>query len=982
MEKDKRKNYDESLSETVKTADMVKTLDGRIVSKKDIKDGEIYINAEGKKVRKVVKKVVKETNKTDQKIVEESQSDVPQESFVQEKYKSAEEVRANRNGDPKDFLDRVNAKHSFLERMRKNEKISAPKMAELEAETVDEEPSVVEEAIEDVNNVAVDSSVSELETAVLDENYANSIGKGSNYASANIGGESSISGLATNPNADPKMIMSQAGKPISQSLAGNQVKLPTPVNAKTKLVKPKKKRKPIKLWIPMVALAGVYLVVCLVYFFTCYNFGDKSIDIGKYYIAIGDEAKKEYYDGEQFNFYELVMTYYWAEENVEEYDLTKLHIVEPTKSMGYTLNNGYISAIWDGDYASDDVLYRDVNVKFLYKDETCFVPVRIYKNILTSLKCYSSVQDLYGAKGGDTIAVTVFGVYTNKVLEESGLGSIDRKLDPTEYNLWIHIKASDIGSMRAKLEFDEKSHKYVLPSKVGNITIRYVDEALYPADEITITANAIDNYDISCFTYDKFSVNTYEEIQNPSIQKENRSYTIQTINSQLSAEKTEAKDARYNQPFTFSVRPNYEQGYTLRQGASVSYNVKDEKGNYKYSEFKTLSADELNNYRIEREEVTGEIVIKVDKCLNTYNAVFYTKASASAEYTQYETLEFVKGANISKPNDPQSTTYFTFTGWAERFSDGTLGEIITDWTTVLMGTTDRVFEAQYEYSNSSVTYASAGYEITDLSGNKITSITYGEALEFKLRLLPNYSFGGENVTLYYKTADGVYKQVFPVGHNTSQEYDADDRYIIDGENLTGDLTFDLDMRYTVSTTETSYTINITEIRRVLNTAVSDAHITITLKNGYSASETPVLTYNGITANYCSMHTHTGNKTYCYKINKALITDNVNIEVSGIEMTYTIVAEGEAGDEVNFTITDTEGTGISTATLSDNEDFEFKIQVDDGYNMEDATVVAVIDGVSTELSAIDGVYSLDNSKFNGITSTITIKVTGISEEGMI
>lgn len=53
---------DEIKGSTPSSADeMVQTLDGRIVNKKSIKNGEIYINSQGKKVRKVIKKVVRST---------------------------------------------------------------------------------------------------------------------------------------------------------------------------------------------------------------------------------------------------------------------------------------------------------------------------------------------------------------------------------------------------------------------------------------------------------------------------------------------------------------------------------------------------------------------------------------------------------------------------------------------------------------------------------------------------------------------------------------------------------------------------------------------------------------------------------------------------------------------------------------------------------------------------------------------------------
>ena len=202
-------------------SEMVTTLDGRVVSKKEIKDGEIYINAEGKKVRKVVKKAVKAPKENvvasespSQSIEEKGEGEnVSPVVSKQENLSAVPEVKEEKDAQSESFLDRVNSKHSFLERIRNNEKISTPKFSEPAApvQTESSESSVYEEPDEDV---APDRSVSDLESAVVDEAYSNSIGKGSSYASANIGTESKVSGLATNPNASPTAILNQAGNQL------------------------------------------------------------------------------------------------------------------------------------------------------------------------------------------------------------------------------------------------------------------------------------------------------------------------------------------------------------------------------------------------------------------------------------------------------------------------------------------------------------------------------------------------------------------------------------------------------------------------------------------------------------------------------------------------------------------------------------------------------------------------------------------------
>ena len=970
-------------------SEMVTTLDGRVVSKKEIKDGEIYINAEGKKVRKVVKKAVKAPKENvvasespSQSIEEKGEGEnVSPVVSEQENLSAVPEVKEEKDVQGESFLDRVNSKHSFLERIRNNEKISTPKFSEPVApvQTESSDSSVYEESDEDV---APDRSVSDLESAVVDEAYSNSIGKGSSYASANIGTESKVSGLATNPNASPTAILNQAGNPISQSLAGNQV-LPTPINAKAPTKKAKKKRKPIKLWIPMTVLASVYVVCCLVYFFTCYNFADKSVDIGKYYIAIGEESKKEYYDGQKFNFYELIMTYYWSGENVEEYDLTKLNMVEPTNSMGYTLNNGYINGIWDGEYASDEVQYRDVNVKFLYKEETCYVPVRIYKNILTSLNCYSSIKDLEKCKEGDGVSATVFGVYTNKVMVDEGINSIERKLDPGEYDLWIHLHRGS-NSVRQKLEFDATTRTYKLPRMISGTTVYYKPTPPYKADDLKITANAVDDYNISCYTYDKYAVETYDKIENPSMVDGDKPFTIQTINSQLTGTTTELKSARFNEPFTFSIKENQEQGYTLRPGFKVLYNIMNSDGEYVHQDFKELTADELDNYRIEREEISGKIVIKVVGCSNTYNAVFYTKENSSSEYRVYDTVAVVKGNVITPPEDPTSTSYFEFKGWVERLGDGSVVPV-ADWTTMVMGTSDRVFEAQYTNSSSVVAYLSSGYEITDLEGNVISSITYGETLNFKLRLKQNYSFGGENVMLYYRTGEGALRQIFPNNpgtgqpFTTSQPFNPNHTYTINGEALTGDLQFDLNMLYTVTESNSSFTADLSELRRTISGAQGLTHIKITLSAGFSAGdETPVLTYNGIQAEYCESHSDEGTGKYCYLIDRTKVTNNLTITLDGLVATYNVVAQAGTGENVNFKIMTADGSEEITSVTLDTEDFTFKVVPNIGYEMTSATVSVLINGTPVACQQQSGVYTLSNSTFNGQTADIVIVVTGVTE----
>lgn len=1035
---DKNITKDSNLNENVDLGEMVTTLDGRVVNKKDVKIGEIYINAEGKKVRKVVKKVIRTTiakkesskqsgyqqhanemgrqelNRQANGSVQNSVNSTAAREMERPGEKSlAMQKAAERKGvaenalkdqetetkmgedDKRTFLERVNSKHAFLDKIKRNERIgSAPVVAA--TETPEESPKEVEEFNEDV---APDKSVAALETAVVGEAYGNSIGMGSSYATGAGGPESKVSGAATNPNASPTAILSQSGNPISQSLAGNS--LPQPINKSLPKTTPKKKRKPIKLWIPTVVLASAYVLACLIYFVTGYNFGDKSIDVGKYYIAVGDESKKEYYDGQKFNFYELIMTYYWSQENVEEYDLTKFHMVEPTNSMGYTLNNGYINGIWDGEYAKDSVAYRDVKVKFLYKEETCYVPVRIYKNVLTSLNCYSSIRDLNNCKAGDQVAVTVFGVYTNKVMVDEGIKSIERKMDLGEYELWIHLYREDTRNegayyyRRQKLEFNEETKTYTLPRTIENFTVRYKDTVnaagvvTEKADDIKITANSVNDYDIQCYTYDKYGVETFDKIQNPSMNKDDKPFKVMTINSQLSAKRSEQVSARFNEPFTFSIKPNEEQGYTLRAGYSVLYNIMDSDENYIYAEFKELEEDNLGNYRIEREEISGRIIIKVIGCSNTYNATFYVKDSSSADYRVYQNLSIIKGGQIVCPTAPVDTTYFKFLGWAERYENGELGEIIgdEDWSSMVMGTSDRTFEAQYEYAENIISYVSAGYEITDLEGNPISSIKYGETLTFKLKLKTGYSFGGENVTLYYKTENGSLQQIYVTGHTTSKQYDEDDRYIINGELLTGNLTFDLNMLYRVSTEDNKFTFDEEYIRKTVGSSTLTSHIKITLKPGITApaGEVPGLLINGIAMTHCPVHSDAGRGIYCYYINRNEVKDNASLEINNVIGQYNIVKRSGDEQDIKFEVmTEEYSQKLITAVIEEGRDLRFTVVAAESeneyikYDLSSATVVAKVNGIAKTLYREGDIYILRHADFGGLTTDIVIEVSGITE----
>ena len=286
-----------------------------------------------------------------------------------------------------------------------------------------------------------------------------------------------ISSGAINPNEKPAL----KGTNTGNGLVGNYVlatpeKETEPEEPKQKKKRVKKQRKPVKPWVIAVSLVALYVLGMAVYFFTGYNFDKKQVNVVLYYIDVGTNAKLEYYDGEKFNFNDMKMTYYYSDENIESFNISERHFAETTVGMGYGLNKGYINALWIDSFSG--LGQRTVKVKFTFDNLICYVPVTIYRNRLDSV---FKTFELDGLSAGQEIVPTLFGVYTNKVLEERN-ENITRELSFSEYDLILHYggesyKLKDLGLFNGT--------KFVMPTTINDVPVDYTD----PSVSLTATVS-------------------------------------------------------------------------------------------------------------------------------------------------------------------------------------------------------------------------------------------------------------------------------------------------------------------------------------------------------------------------------------------------------------------------------------------------------------------------------------------------------------
>ena len=371
--------------------------------------------------------------------------------------------------------DRLKSRHAFLDRLERGQKVGVAPVLDKQETFKVVNADLVEE-IEDEEEVLPDASVLQLEDQVETDTYLRANGYASSKGQRAGQKSTSVSGSAINPNEKPNL----AGSGVSKGLVGNYA-LPTPekevVIPQEKKKKEKKKRKPIKSWVVVVALVSIYLVGMLAYFLVGYNFNKKAVAIVLYYIDIGENAKLEYYDGEQFNYNEMKMTYYYSDDNIETFNISSENFADTTIGMGYSINNEYISALWVDSFASASS--RSVKIKFSFDNLICYVPVTIYRNKLYDIE---RMFELSSIDAGQEITPTIFGVYTNKLLDERN--EKIRKVMPLDgYDLELYV-GSKFRSLKEMGCFD--GVKYVLPADydhdddplTDNVPIDYSDSSI------------------------------------------------------------------------------------------------------------------------------------------------------------------------------------------------------------------------------------------------------------------------------------------------------------------------------------------------------------------------------------------------------------------------------------------------------------------------------------------------------------------------
>jgi len=309
-------NPKETLVKKEQKSVVVRNSEGKLVRRTDpdgvldeiytlIQEGEVLVREEESRIivknkaGKLVARRKPETKRVEDKSrikKAEENLEIKKESSKSE---SSEDAKPEHSG-TSDLRSRLLSKHSFLSRMERGEKIGVAQ----EIPNADFKPEEISfddiEEIEDdeIEELAPDAEVLELEDAITKDNFDRSIGKNSSkgFRAGQTG--THIESGAYNPNEKPSLKAS-----TSKGLVGDYV-LATPerINDKpdTKKKKNKKERKPVKPWVVAVTLVGIYLVAMATYFFVGFNFGKKQISLVLYYIDISEDAKLEYYDGEQF----------------------------------------------------------------------------------------------------------------------------------------------------------------------------------------------------------------------------------------------------------------------------------------------------------------------------------------------------------------------------------------------------------------------------------------------------------------------------------------------------------------------------------------------------------------------------------------------------------------------------------------------------------------------------------------------------------
>ncbi len=1010
---------------------MVKTLDGRVVPKSEIADGEIYINEQGKKVRKVVKKVVKTkilpksaeqsqvesmysgVNKPSDAIkdspagkeldvkkansavlpqpinVPKQEQSVASENSVPEVAVRDASERSNEksnnfkastdNREPKQetFMDRISAKHSFLLRMQNNGKVSSLNNRGTSFSVVDKNnasPSInqngiVEEAIQP------DSAVTELENAVVKENYDYSVGKGSSVAKGTGKGSSNVSGAAYNPNGSVlNSPVSNANNKISQGLAGNYV-VATPI---VKSKKKKKKTSFFKPWFVIVPLVLVYFIVALVYFIGKYNFGDKSVNVGLYYVNVGANAKLKYYDGEPFNWRDLAMTYFFGNDNIKEFDLGKINFVEPDEYSGYTIQeDGGICAVWDGIYKDAD--YRPVDVVFKHENQVCKVRVTIYRNKVSKLSTYSALEEV---KAGAKICPVVRGVYTNEVMVEEGIGYLPKQLTTDEYDLVFsyHDGAQYVSAIIAP----DASGMFTLP-KILVLPDREILIDYSAKEKIRIMAVAKNDKNVWCDVYQYYNLDTAEvDAAIGSIVKVTSDDSIGT-------------SLETNRPVKFRVKLN--EGYTFSDGG-VFYTVTSKADGAQESEKYELLPNEEGVYCLRREVINGNIKLYLE-ATNKYTINF--NGVGEYQLTYLDAMSSLLGSEEGKV-PIQTKENYIFNGWYTEQTGGVqviTGENviinncpgITDESGNFIATKDITLYPRFTAKDYTVSLQNKGMKImrganewTTFSASDTSATFYFEISEELSAINTNFNnvaiqsnTYGSLFKVYYKTSESENWTLITFTGKNSSAY----LYNIKFNGTMSNLEFKVEgIKYPISVLNENDETNpiqfnvINDNDEALETVYSvekqeNIKFTINLATGYVKTSEYKVLYKIADDSYTEL---TADGDGYYQISKDKLWGSLTIKVVGVTRCFAVTTEGE-----HFEVVQLDGK-TTFSQINENTEMKFAINVKAGYEADSLTYKVeykVGDGDYVVLSGedVDGVviYTIGSDK---ITNNITIKVSGI------
>lgn len=362
---------------------------------------------------------------------------------------------------------RLMAKHAFLSRIERGEKIGGSFSSGKAMETVNTDLVEEIEDDEDEEEIEPDAEVLELEDAVTEDKYNRTVGNSSSKGRRAGDTGTYISSGAKNPNEKPSL----KGTATGNGLVGNY-SLATPekaVSTEPPKKKEKKPRKPIKPWVIAVVCAGIYAIGMLTYFLAGFNFGKKQVGITLYYIDISEDAKLEYYDGEQFVFGGMKMTYYYDDEHIETRNIDGRNFADTTVGMGYSLVGSSVNALWVDNFALSSS--RKVKVKFVIDDLICYVPITIHRNRLNSIEKYFDINSI---TAGQEMVPTIFGVYTNYILDQKG-ENIKKQIPATQYDLKMYYGGQSY-SLKELGCFD--GTKFILPETINSTSVDYTDSSI------------------------------------------------------------------------------------------------------------------------------------------------------------------------------------------------------------------------------------------------------------------------------------------------------------------------------------------------------------------------------------------------------------------------------------------------------------------------------------------------------------------------